>query len=613
MPQAAVDVGELLSVPGIRRQMLQAVDELSKIQNKPSKRALGHAYKICHTWQHRCEHALHHEIPDWTGLAAFRCTDDFNLTAEIIDELKRAALPTDGGANSKVVPKELTTLGECWRAYSEYLEKKIDCHSGKFVLLDRAIQSWFLEKLHECEPMLGGQAGNIAFLWHCLGFDPIVYTTYLSTCLTDLPVKQPRLSDIRVMQFEKRRGKISRLGDLRARAGVLSNNGTRAPAPSAVSLTAVKDGRRIIYALPGLRVLEPASKQPTDWDQVQFFYHGEALHDKPMKRSANDLDWPSIPLFCECRINARLKLLHINIADEEELATTFENKVNFAVLGGMDAIYYDPWLQKDLQLQGRLLNLLEKQLSTLTACGVRLGVELSAIPAREYLLFLQRLCKQGVIGTLGINGIDELPRLTGEAALHKQLFDLWLDPKRLPKQIRAEAIQAVGLGKHFEYLTYLRAQRLATVTNVRTLYVHTLTLDFILRREVDPGAVSKAQEGDIMGKGFAIAALLQRAYKNDWLDELKKMPLAVNPTAMAKLGQFAKDFEAYEEEDGAAERLLNSGYWLSTSSNQYLLAVVPVMWPPVSEDRTANNLPERLNPTGAGDMTFGAFFLLGGV
>jgi hypothetical protein len=612
VPRAAVDIGELLDVPGIRRQMLQAVDELYKVQNKSSKRALGQAYKICHTWQHRFEYALNHETPDWTGLAAFRCTEDFNLTAETVDKLKRAALPTRGVAKPKVVPKELTSLEECWRAYVQYLDEKNDLHSGKFVLLDRAIQSWFLEKLDACEPMLGGQAGNIAFLWLCLGFDPVVYTTHLSKSLTDLPVKQPNLGNIRVLQFEKHRGEISQLGDIRGRAGVLSSDGVRTPAPSAVSLTAVKGGRRIIYALPGLRVLEPSSEQTIDWVQVQFFYRGETLLDKPMKRIANDPDWPSIPLFCECRINTRLKQLEIHIVSEEELATTFENKVNFAVLGGIDAIYYDPWLQKDLQLQGRLLNLLEKQLSTLTACGVRLGVELSAIPAREYLLFLQRMCKQGVIGTLGVNGIDELPRLTGEAVLKKQLFDLWLDPKHMPEQIRAEANQAAGQGKHFEYLTYRRGQKLATATNVRTLYIHTLTLDFVLRRDTDPGAVSKAQEGDMMGKGFVIAALLQRAYGRDWRNELKKMPLAINPKAMAKLGQFARDFEAYEE-GGAAERLLNSGYWFSSSSNQYLLAVVPVMWPPVSEIRAAGSLPERLNPTGAGDMTFGAFFLLSGV
>jgi hypothetical protein len=124
---------------------------------------------------------------------------------------------------------------------------------------------------------------------------------------------------------------------------------------------------------------------------------------------------------------------------------------------------------------------------------------------------------------------------------------------------------------------------------------------------------------------------------------MPKMPAAFNPEAMERLNRFARDFETYEKLPGAAERLLSRGYWLAKSRDAYSVAAVPVVWPEVSETGRAtepaadpvtqpNNssptgdsgraaksqknpvkLPDKLNTTGAGDMTFGAFFLLGGV
>lgn len=82
---------------------------------------------------------------------------------------------------------------------------------------------------------------------------------------------------------------------------------------------------------------------------------------------------------------------------------------------------------------------------------------------------------------------------------------------------------------------------------------------------------------------------------------------------MKRLGKFAKDFKQFENTEASFERLLYNGYWLAPSPELYSVAVVPVMWPHVSEDNASEGLPEKLNTTGAGDMTFGSFFLLGGV
>jgi len=74
---------------------------------------------------------------------------------------------------------------------------------------------------------------------------------------------------------------------------------------------------------------------------------------------------------------------------------------------------------------------------------------------------------------------------------------------------------------------------------------------------------------------------------------------------MARLGHFALQFEMLEGIRNIATPLMSGGYWLSPAQDEYSVAVVPVMWP--------SSPPADLDPTGSGDMTFGAFFLLGGV
>lgn len=52
---------------------------------------------------------------------------------------------------------------------------------------------------------------------------------------------------------------------------------------------------------------------------------------------------------------------------------------------------------------------------------------------------------------------------------------------------------------------------------------------------------------------------------------------------------------------------------MASSPDKYSLAVVPVMWPDVAGQGALSKFQKNLNPTGSGDMTFGAFVLLGGL
>lgn len=640
MAQLPFNVFSMLSAPGIRGQVAQAVEALAKTLAGPN--APGYAYKICDVWQHRLELALRSEIPSWAGLAAFRYSIDYALSEEVMGALKKASAFVSSEADCS---RELSTPAECWQAYDQYFNQQKDLHSGKFSLNAKAAK-WFQAQVKKCKPTLGGQAGNILWLWQCIGADARAYSFYLSQDLTDLafetvpaptapaysPMTQrdgspvtPHTNNLRsgispasispptsektslassqFLWFNGNKSGFKYFTDVGQFVGIPQENTGFAAAPTSANFTIAKDGRRLIYQLPGFYPLTSEARQVPEG--IQFFFQNYPLLEQPLPREPNINSWPAVPLFAEYHLNPA-GVLEITLADEEQLAATLMSQVDYAVIGGIDAIFYDPWLQADRSLQARLLNILEKQLKALAQCGVRIGMELSGIPRCEYAYFIKKLCQENIVIALGINGVDELPNVTGKASLDMQLYDWWFDPQQISNELQAQAADC-------DYLTYLRAKKLAEATQVRTLYVHTMTLDLILRRDADPGALLRAQLGDLMGKGLVIAALLQRNYRQNWFDALKKMPPAVNPKAMACLGQFALDFEKHENIAGSKDRLLTSGYRLATSSNEYSLAVVPVVWPHISDQEVAKGLPENMNPTGAGDMTFGAFFLLGGV
>ena len=144
----------------------------------------------------------------------------------------------------------------------------------------------------------------------------------------------------------------------------------------------------------------------------------------------------------------------------------------------------------------------------------------------------------------------------------------------------------------------------------------------ILRRDADPGSLLRAQDADMMGKGLVIAALMRRAYGEDWPNYMPRFPLTVPARSFVRLWEFGRDFEIQERQTGASKRIFESGYWLAPSRSDYSVAVTPVLWPPTEMPGQMPVLPReqcsdgrsgQFSATGSGDMAFGAFFLLAGL
>jgi hypothetical protein len=119
----------------------------------------------------------------------------------------------------------------------------------------------------------------------------------------------------------------------------------------------------------------------------------------------------------------------------------------------------------------------------------------------------------------------------------------------------------------------------------------------------------------LVGKGLVLGALMHRSYGVDWVNELAssgfRFPPAVSGRALKALWGFAEDFAANEGAEGARVTLRETGIWMRPERGKYSFAVAPVLWPTFS-DQSGVGLPDKLNTTGAGDMTFGAFYFLSG-
>lgn len=643
--------------------------------------ALGEAYRLFQGWQANFEWAAQMETPVRKGLAGLRIIPDYTVAADRIEDffprssrtgdshpceadgscegywgspiltvedakffykltkIEREAFCPDPDERAKRIKesedllvehlsKPIKTVEDAWLACDLYLERGLKFNSGKLRLSPGSpAEAHFLTQLSNpdtgCIKHLGGQAGQILWLWYHLGSNPYAHAPYGLGSLVDL--LQEQMPDLHVLRIEGDACTADRLGNMTApsRLSVFADSDPHtqyASPPTGGSVVFHKAGERVLFGFKGFRVLESGPDPRDLWSTVRFLApDGATLVELT---DPSDPTWPIIPLFAECYI--REEKLVIRICGAEELRSALRGRVDCAILGGLDALFHsDGWIAKDKrgQLRSRLRKLLVDQLKAMAGCGVRIGIELSGYPSEAYALLLRELCGREIVVALGINGEDELPKTVGSEALMKGLDGLWLDPEAdlqgLSEGVDAQEPDEVKTAKsereyHFEYVTYLRARQLAEFAGVRTLYVHTNCLDFILRRDADPGALLHAQLADMAGKGFVIAALLRRAY-GPRLWHTQKVTPAVSPAALVSLARFAHDYQTVQEQPGSADCLLQHGYWqpipgLERSvDTPYSVAVVPVMWPAV------HALPAELNTTGAGDMTFGAFFFLGGV
>lgn len=625
MARPPFDIAQMFTAAGIVEQILQATDrladELEKAGDDPGT-AKGRAFEICENWQRRFEQSLCGEVPEWGCLAGLRCITDYTIPPENLDAIapdRPAEIQDDD------CPEAIDTVEKWWRAKIQCIDEGRPGRS-KFNLRGD-LETYFLQRLTHCDQLLGGQAGNINWLWHSIGAYQIAYVPYLADNLLQLASINDELAKLRFLRFHEGGSDVNTLAELADERANPDAANADIPIPSGGSVVLPGEGRRVIYQFAGMRPLVPPPKGKAlakmtasdwrPWKRIKFYCEGRLIGSLEATDD-NDITWPSLPLFCRWDIErcGKWNDLIVTIADDKEIRQALEGRVSYAVLGGIDKILVDGWLRNEPELRTQFWEIAEQQVRAVAASGIRVGVELSGVPAREYASFIGRLCRQGVIAALGINGEDELPDVVGAMSDGDslELSDFGPGPPKLPSDLRKEGSKLkCHDGEHFEYITFVRARRLADATGVRTLYVHTTTLDFILMKDAAPGALLHAQLGDMMGKGFVIGALLRRAYGDGWMRQLDKMTPAVKPEAVARLARFAKHFADYELSPGALDLLLGNGYWLAPSPEQYSLAVVPVMWPAVAESGSVATFQKNLNPTGSGDMTFGAFFFLSGV
>jgi len=178
MTIGSYDIKRMLSAGKIRQQILQATELLNESLGNGAA-DLGYAYEICTIWQRRIELALRNEIPDWTSLAAFRFITDYAIDLELMGKLFPTKDINDSNVKSVEKNNEFDTPEKVSHGREIYFGGT-PIHSGKFNLRGRA-EEIFIENIAKFSQQLGGQSGNILWLWTCLGANCIGYTPYIKT------------------------------------------------------------------------------------------------------------------------------------------------------------------------------------------------------------------------------------------------------------------------------------------------------------------------------------------------------------------------------------------------------------------------------------------------
>lgn len=581
---------------------------------------LGHPNTIVEAWQKRY-HGLHEqfamrlrrdgEFPP-VGLAAFRAIADYVLVEEI--NLRSVCPWLPDGATAIKHPVAIETLAQLAEVFADYQKDRNGTTKVKLAAgsdAERAV----IGVLDSCDVSLGGQAANIVTLWRGMGGDPRLFVAMRSQRLQKAVSKTPAIGDSWVGRF--RAGQYSEELLAEMELGLFDADGSHiSDAPSGGSIAVVHRGYRQLWRLTGFRDPLIGSDGEMPVNELRL-YDGDERTPFAVFPAPGGMLWPHLTLFGETWIEG--KTLMIRFASRSEVEAGFAGLVVAAVLGGLDSIFQDKWLvpgeseqrlwliEAQTQARQRLCEIALAQLRGLKNVHVPVGVELSADPDENYYAFLKAACAEGLVSTVGVNGEedDELPKLVQKRKL--------LDEAPIPGVLKQEATAANRNASfpHFEYLTYLRAQALAADLGVQTLYVHTTGLDFILSSGRPAGELDRLQGAAMVGKGLGLAGLLFRNYGEAWNtpENIAKLPAAVKPDAMVRLYRFVRDFVRLGKLD------LENARWLIRSGQlrghgAYSLAVLPVLWPAPSGNPPEVMLPNEFNSTGAGDMAFGAFFLL---
>ncbi len=542
------------------------------------------------------------------GLAAFRAIKDYVVPEREVDArfpwLKAGCDGNDAGQQFLA------------QAYAEYVLERNKARTKVLIPRLGNCEPALRTQLQHCRSTLGGQAGNIVTLWRLMGGAPRLFIPMRSSGVVAAAAEVGGIDDVTCCILEDGVAREEPLHSMRT--GIPDRGGRVHEAPSGASICVPYRGCRQLWMFDGFRNPFALSVDDMPFRQLEIWV-GDRLLGGPFANEAarTDLVWPHICLFGETYVeNDRLV---IRLATGDEVAAAFANGPAAAVLGGFDAVYKDKWLAGQAGLIDQLEAVALEQLRGLKRQHIRIGVEMSAGPSDSYLRFLMLACREGLIDAVGANGEEknELP------AFVRQLSDL--DPTALPTELAAEVL-AQGDSMDPDRLAFLRALVFAKTLQIPTLYIHTTKTDLILCRrspvepesgERSPGATSRdlaalqsAQASAMVSKGLGIGGLLWRNYGAEWKAGLTRLPCAVKPDAYVSLKKLVWALPVRQPLPEAVllERLASG--LIPDVDEEYGLALLPVLWPSPEVEKSEWGLPDDFNSTGAGDMAFGAFFLV---
>lgn len=592
-----VDINKLFDHKSVIRIQQDKTQEL--LQKEIHLRE-NEAVTLCEIWATRFDLEAHQPFqPERAGLTAFRVITDYITD---VDHYQQVIPALNGAAPIQADDNLLETAAHAHEVIGRFLDgseqsKKIPKQKVK---VGSTLESDLLSHVDQCGQVVGGQAGNIAWFYHVTGTDPLVYSPYISEDVMAVAARWPGVDHLRFFWLANGAGCQGSFDDV-PRGVIQQHNsacaGGRAPAGSSVIIT--NRGNRLILAFMGLRDLNIHCDAEMPFHHVQI-HKGAAILAQEAYTAAHKLTWPQVGLFFECRIEDDQLL--ISLPDEAEMARSLQGKAEFAIIGGLDAIFYDDWMKSEAQ-RSALVDAAVHQLTALKQAGIEIGIEISKVPKKPFLDFLRSLCRQGIISTVGINGEDELVELAREEN-KKAPGDCLYTHTDIPTALQGCDVDDIE-NNHFEFFNYLRAVDLAQCLEVSRLYVHTTNVDLIIDRDGNEEALVKAQAACLKGKGWVMGALGYRCWGEEMYSRIEHFPPAVKPDALVRLARLVQDLEQHQGMPAAdARRMRETGLWRAGQGRPYAVAAVPVLWP--SDPGT---LPIDLNVTGSGDMSFGAFMI----
>ena len=471
--------------------------------------------------------------------------------------------------------------------------------------------------------LLGGAAGNMAYVLAHLGFHIDLHGPYFSSELPwhELPIQQAE--HVRWIEFIQEGNSFTaiKLGQL-----IKKEQDEITPFKRTIGFQIIPGWQS---QDPDLGTIEPrsanralfiggaelANQQPRPWKELCLYpIDGDPITikvdsqghmvdgEQQLDTSLGERGWPYWFVFGNPKRKEDKWTLYL--AKQKSLSKLArEGDYGCALLGGIgyvgNPLFKDHLSKKETKssIDEPLHWGLKKQLDRLREEGIPLHTELSP---GFHLAFLKWLIgDQKPSGwSAGIN-TDDLMTITGKPERSRITFDNEVEcrPFFHPKPEGREPLLS----------RLLRAQHLASELNLDWLYVHGIELDLaVVRRHnsspsIDLGTLRNAM---LLAKIAVIAAMNIRAEIPH--EDLEKLaPYSLAEKGFLSLMEFAHDYAKWcsarvggssRFEEQVRKQLVEQGFHNASTTDglDYDIVVAPVMWP---------KLAEEVSVTGAGDYT----------